>query len=88
MSGIVYAPISSSVGQKITGSIGKILALGADEDQQTLTRVEFGALTEPESQFTASSVVTSIVIPAGTTIDGPIARVETGGAFLVYVEKR
>ena len=56
MNGIVYAPISSSVGQKITGSIGKILALGADEDQQTLARVEFGVLTEPESQFTASSV--------------------------------
>ncbi len=88
MSGIVYAPISSSVGQKITGSIGKILALGSGSEPQTLSRVEFGALTEPESQFTASSVITSIDVPGGTTIDGPIARVECSGAFLVYVEKR
>ena len=88
MSGIVYAPISSSVGQKITGSIGKILALGSGSEPQTLSRVEFGTLTEPESRFTASSVITNIAIPGGTTIDGPIARVETGGAFLVYVEKR
>ena len=88
MSGIVYAPISSSVGQKITGSIGKILTLGADGDEQVFSRIEFGTLTEPESQFTASSVITNITVPAGTTIDGPIARVECSGAFLVYVEKR
>ena len=88
MSGIVYAPISSSVGQKITGSIGKILALGADDDEQVFSRIEFGTLTEPESQFTASSVITNITVPAGTMIDGPIARVECSGAFLVYVEKR
>mgnify|MGYP003639160178 CR=1 FL=1 len=84
----IYAPVSSSVGQKITGSIGKIIALGNDDAEQTLTRVEFGILTEPESQFTASSVIGSIVVPAGGVIDGPIARVQCGGAFLVYVEQK
>jgi hypothetical protein len=87
MSGTIYAPISSSVGQKITGSIAKVLALGAADGEEVINRIEFGPFVEPESQFTASSIVTNITIPAGTVIEGPIARIHCSGGFLVYINE-
>ena len=84
-----YNTISSSLNQMVTGSIVKVLALGADDAECTLSRIEFGKMTSPESSFTASSEIsTDIQVPAGSYIDGPIGKlkVKTGG-FLIYVEK-
>jgi hypothetical protein len=82
----VYAPISSSHATSYTGSIAKILSLGTDDGENELARVEFGNLTTPETAFTASSIVGSVTVPAGTYIEGPIARAKTGAAgnFLIY----
>ena len=83
-----YRTISSSINQMVTGSIVKVLALGADDAECTLSRIEFGKMTEPESFFKASSIIaTDVQIPAGSYIDGPIGKlkVKTGG-FLIYVE--
>ena len=81
-----YRAISSSVGQEISGSIYKILALGADDSECTLSRIEFGNSPLPESSFTPTSRITSnIQVPAGSYIEGPIGRIKVGaGGFLVY----
>ena len=84
-----YNTISSSLNQMITGSIVKVLALGANDDECTLSRIEFGKMTDPELFFTASAIITNDVqVPAGSYIDGPIGKlkIKTGG-FLIYVEK-
>jgi len=88
----VTGAISSSVGVQgahYTGSFVKILAMGADEDQIVIDRIEFGKLTEPESSFTPTGVITgSMTFPAGTYIDGPIARFNIkSGAVLAYYNK-
>ena len=72
------------VGTKVTGSISKILALGADDAEPHVERIEFGNFITPEINFTASSVETNFNVPAGTYIDGPIGRV-SGSNFLVYI---
>mgnify|MGYP003674443464 CR=1 FL=1 len=79
---------SSSVGAAYTGSIAKVIALGADGDESTLSRIEFGAMTYPESHFTASSIITTNVqIPAGSPLEGPIGRIKVGaGGFLIYFD--
>ena len=79
--------ISSSHGQEVTGSISKILALGSSSMTSTFQRIEFGSMTNPESSFTQSGVLTNpISVPAGTYIEGPIGR-EKGRTrgFLIYL---
>ena len=79
--------ISSSFNQEITGSITRILVLGANDDEHSITRLEYGRMVTPESNFTPSSVTGPVKIPAGIYIEGPIARVKLGttGGFLVYM---
>tara|TARA_Y100000114_G_C11641088_1_gene269325 strand:- start:57 stop:323 length:267 start_codon:yes stop_codon:yes gene_type:complete len=83
---LIYAPVSSSHSTSYTGSISKILSLGGDDVENTLERIEFGVFTTPETAFTASSIVDSIVIPAGTYVEGPIGRVKVSASsdFLIY----
>tara|TARA_Y100000592_G_C5243629_1_gene209508 strand:+ start:167 stop:436 length:270 start_codon:yes stop_codon:yes gene_type:complete len=75
---------TSHTTSQTTGSIAKLLALGADDAEQTCLRIEFGSFSEPESLFTPTSVITDVTVPAGTYIEGPIGRV-SGSNFLVYV---
>jgi hypothetical protein len=81
--GAVSASLGGSAEQ--TGSFVKLQAIGAQNGQSTLSRIEFGELTVPEASFTASNVVTNIIIPNGDCIEAPIARFKVGGgAFLGY----
>ena len=69
-----------------TGSFVKLQALGAHNANSVLERIEFGQLTNPESNFTASAVIASdTTVPNGSFIDGPIARFKVkSGFFLGY----
>tara|TARA_B100001094_G_C17440792_1_gene443582 strand:- start:158 stop:427 length:270 start_codon:yes stop_codon:yes gene_type:complete len=78
--------LTTNTNSRITGSIVKLLALGADDDEQRCERIEFGNFTQPESLYTPTSVITDITVPAGTYIDGPIGRV-SGSNFLAYINK-
>ena len=76
-----------------TGSFVKLQAIGAYDANSTLERIEFGELTNPETNFTASGIIShSITVPNGHCIDGPIARFkvkDTGGTanlFFAYVK--
>ena len=60
-----------------------------------LSRIEFGAMTYPESgdangsgSYSPSSVIaTSVQIPAGSSLDGPMGRIKVGaGGFLIYFD--
>jgi hypothetical protein len=63
----IYNVVSSSVGSTHTGSIAKVLALGADDSECTLSNIDFGNFIEPESLFTPSSTITTNVqVPAGS----------------------
>ena len=77
--------VSSSGTQEVTGSIAKILSLGANDAESSIT-LEFGNMTLPESSFTPTTVINAITVPAGSYIHGPIgrAKVQTG-AFLFYL---
>ena len=95
MSRALKSIVSSSGTTAYTGSIAKVVALGADGDEATLSRIEFGAMTYPESgdengsgSYSPSSVLTTTVkVPAGSTIDGPIGRFKNaGGSFLIYFD--
>ena len=77
--------VSSSGTQEVTGSIAKILSLGADDAESSIT-LEFGNMTFPESSFTPTTVINAITVPAGSYIDGPIGRAKVqSGAFLFYL---
>ena len=86
----ITGAISSSLGvhgAHYTGSFIKILAKGADDAEVVIDRIEFGNLTEPLSSFTPTGVITgSMTFPAGTYIDGPIARfnIKSGGVLAYY----
>ena len=72
-----------------TGSFVRVQALGGYNANSVLERIEFGEMTNPESSFTPSSVITSsITVPNGTVIDGPIARFKVkSGFFIGYKSK-
>ena len=77
----IKGAISTSIATSYTGSFVKILALGADDAECTLSRIEFGKMTSPESSFTASSEIsTDIQVPAGSYIDGPIGKLKKNEA--------
>ena len=91
-----YKKISSSSStNSYTGSIAKLLALGASGDEASVSRIEFGSMTFPEAgdengsgSYSPSSVLTATVqIPSGHTIDGPIGRFKNAaGSFLIYFD--
>ena len=85
----IYRVVSSSVGSTHTGSIAKVLALGADDSECTLSNIDFGNFTQPEINFTASStVLTNVQVPAGSYVEGPIGRLKVAaGGFLIYFNK-
>ena len=89
----IKGAISTSIATSYTGSFVKILTLGADDAECSLERIEFGNITNPESDFVPSNVInTEVKIPAGTYIDGPIARFKVSGSaaaggFLAYYSK-
>ena len=78
--------VSSSIDGTYTGSIAKVLALGADDAECTLSNIDFGNMTNPEASFTpTSNIPTAIIIPAGSYVDGPIGRLKVdAGGFLIY----
>ena len=99
MSRALKSIVSSSGTTAYTGSIAKVVALGADGDQAALSRIEFGAMTYPEGGsvdangtssggFVPSSVITtSVQIPAGSSLEGPMGRIKVGaGGFLIYFD--
>tara|TARA_B100000287_G_scaffold312592_1_gene295933 strand:+ start:255 stop:515 length:261 start_codon:yes stop_codon:yes gene_type:complete len=80
--------VSASAGMSVTGSITKVLAMGADVDEPILSKVEFGNMTDPPTDFQATSHIDYIQVPAGSYVDGPIGQAEvSGGAFLFYMIK-
>ena len=85
--GVVSASLPGSAEQ--TGSFVRVQALGGYNANSVLERIEFGEMTNPESSFTPSSVITSsITVPNGTVIDGPIARFKVkSGFFIGYKSK-
>jgi hypothetical protein len=88
MSRALKSIATASLLNSYTGSIVKLVALGADDGEASIQRIEFGAMTYPESHFTASSIISgSMQIPAGSTIDGPIGRFKNlAGSFLIYFD--
>ena len=86
----IKGAVSTSIATSYTGSFVKILALGADDTECSLERIEFGQLVQPESSFTPTGIInTEVKIPAGSYIDGPIARFKVSGSaaaggFLAY----
>tara|TARA_R110000796_G_scaffold195683_1_gene312244 strand:+ start:311 stop:601 length:291 start_codon:yes stop_codon:yes gene_type:complete len=95
MSRALKSIVSSSGTTAYTGSIAKVVALGADGDEATLSRIEFGAMTYPESgdengsgSYSPSSVIaTNVQIPAGSSLDGPMGRIKVGaGGFIIYFD--
>ena len=77
-----------------TGSFVKLLITGVPPSASAkIDRIEWGNLTEPESSFTPTGVITgSMTFPAGTVIDGPIARfkyasTDNNGGILAYYHK-
>ena len=84
-----YSVVSSSLGSTHTGSIAKVLALGANDAECTLSNIDFGNFVQPETRFTASStILTNVQVPAGSYVEGPIGRLKVqAGAFLIYFNK-
>mgnify|MGYP003656870672 CR=1 FL=1 len=81
-----FNAVSSSVGSTYTGSIAKVLALGANDAECTLSNIDFGNMTNPETSFTpTSNISTAIIVPAGSYVEGPIGRLKVdAGGFLIY----
>ena len=90
-----YSMVSSSLNTSYSGSIVKLLALGLDDGESTLNRVEWGNYSYPDSSFTPTAItdcrgcgdgVDPIKVPAGSYIEGPIGQLKVGaGGFLVYI---
>ena len=93
ITGAVSCSLAGSKGSQYTGSFVKLLVTGADDDESSIDRIEWGNLTEPQSSFTPTGVITgSMTFPAGTVIDGPIARFKyaataNNGGILAYYHK-
>jgi|TARA_B110000503_G_C6970499_1_gene338981 hypothetical protein len=94
ITGAVSCSLAPSKGSHYTGSFVKLLITGDAGDSETkIDRIEWGNLVEPESSFTPSGVITgSMTFPAGTVIDGPIARFKyagtaNNGGILAYYHK-
>ena len=81
---INYTVISSSAAQEeVSGSIAKILALGNDDAEGTITRIEFG---DPNINPQRPNLTGSNYTP--TSVAGPIGRVKVDsstGGFLIYL---
>ena len=77
--------ISSSQG--FSGSIERIQALGDPATTSSLGRIEYGNMDGNLNSFTASSIInTTIDVPNGSEILGPIGRIQSTGSsnWLVY----
>ena len=92
--GAVSCALAPSKGSHYTGSFVKLLITGVPPSASAkIDRIEWGNLTEPESSFTPTGVITgSMTFPAGTVIDGPIARFKyastaNNGGILAYYHK-
>ena len=86
---MAYTTIATSSGtNEYTGSIAKLQAIGTTGTggDGSISRIEFGPMTFPETEYTPSSVITTtVVVPAGTVIEGPIGRFKNAaGSFLIY----
>ena len=75
----ITGAISCSNATSYTGSFVKLQALGADDKECSLSRVEFGRLKDPEISSSITSITTAIKIPAGSFIEGPIVRFKPAG---------
>ena len=87
---MAYTTIATSSGTNTyTGSIAKIQALGDNGGEASVSRIEFGPMTFPESSYTPSSIITTTVeVPAGHVIEGPIGKFKNAaGSFLIYFDQ-
>ena len=90
ITGAVSCALAPSKGSHYTGSFVKLLITGVPPSASAkIDRIEWGNLTEPESSFTPTGVITgSMTFPAGTYVDGPIAKFNVKcGAVLAYYHK-
>lgn len=84
---MAYTTIATSSGTtSYTGSIAKLVAMGASNTTASISRLEFGQMTFPEAgvtdangtssgAFIPSTVITTrIDIAGGSTLEGPIGR--------------
>ncbi len=85
--------ISSSGTSAYTGSIAKVVALGANDGEASLSRIEYGlevqaygkVSSSAQTEWTAFSTTGTVQIPAGSALEGPMGRIKVGaGAFLIY----
>jgi hypothetical protein len=95
-----YKTIATASGtNSYTGSIAKLVAMGATKNTSSISRIEFGAMTFPEAgdengsgSYTPSSVLTHRIDVGGNgVIDGPIGRFAMTsshgeGSFLIYFD--
>ena len=84
--------ISSSVNQQFSGSIFKIQAIGNQNSQSTLSRLEVGNAVGRfnggrTGSYSPNNIIsTNVVVPNGSVIEGEFGRVKTGaGGFLIYL---
>jgi len=99
---MAYTHIATASGTtSYTGSIAKLVAMGASNTTASISRLEFGQMTFPEAgvtdangtssgAFIPSTVITTrIDIAGGSTLEGPIGRFavsESRGSFLIYFD--
>jgi len=85
--------ISSSSTSSYTGSITKVVALGAAGDDASLSRIEYGlevqnygkVSSSAQTEWTPINTTGTVQIPAGSALEGPMGRIKVGtGAFLIY----
>tara|TARA_R110000787_G_scaffold90307_4_gene190848 strand:+ start:460 stop:765 length:306 start_codon:yes stop_codon:yes gene_type:complete len=85
--------ISSSGTSSYTGSITKVVALGANDGEASLSRIEYGLEVQDygrisssaQTEWTPISTTGTVQIPAGSALEGPMGRIEVGtGSFLIY----
>tara|TARA_R110001592_G_scaffold249397_1_gene511883 strand:- start:40 stop:333 length:294 start_codon:yes stop_codon:yes gene_type:complete len=87
---IVHGHANHDAGHKTeaTGSFTKLFSTGSGVTS-VLDVIEFGSMTQPESAFTASAIITDFTMVQGAYLDGPIARfrVKSGSAGVVAYVK-
>ena len=83
----ITGAVSCSASTEYTGSFVKLTALSSGSAGTTneiitpavfIERIEFGQLSNPESDTTITGIAGGIYLQPGQSIDGPIARFKVG----------
>jgi len=98
---MAYTHIATASGiTSYTGSIAKLVAMGASNTTASISRLEFGQMTFPEAGTTdvngtssgagfvpATVITTQIDVAGGSTLEGPIGRFKnSSGSFIIYFD--